>query len=76
MDADLGVAIVFDSDPEDDSDFEIREGESDDDMDEQDGELETQNGETLQSTEGMEDSASTAQLDFGPSWNWCLLAPA
>jgi hypothetical protein len=67
LDADLGVAVVFDSDPEDDSDFEVKEGDSDDDMDEQDGELEGANGETLQSTEGMEDAAtSTAQLDLDP----------
>ena len=59
---------MFDSDPEDDSDFEVREGDSDDDdADEQDGELEGQNGETLQSTEGMEDTtSSTAQMDLDP----------
>lgn len=68
LDADLGVAVVFDeSDPEDDSDFEIKEGDSDDELDEQDGELETMNGETLQSTDAMEDTAtSTAQTDLDP----------
>jgi len=68
LDADLGVAVVFDSDNEDDSDFEIREGDSDDDLDdEQDGELEATNGETLQSTEAMEDTVtSTAQTDLDP----------